>query len=187
VRIPILLYLLALVVRIGLVILFPDPAYPDSYYYVDVARNLAAGHGLNLDFIWIFAEVGNRIPANPVLPIPGNAHWLPLASFIQAPFIAILGPTTLASAIPTVLIGSIAADVVHRPRRRVPQGGRHRRRRPRRDPRGRRGVHGPARELRDPPAARRRDDLADGPRVEGQHRLLCRRGVPRRSRVAGPE
>jgi 4-amino-4-deoxy-L-arabinose transferase-like glycosyltransferase len=111
VRIPILLYLLALVVRIGLVILFPDPAYPDSSYYVDVARNLAAGHGLNLDFIWIFAEVGNRIPANPVLPIPGNAHWLPLASFIQAPFIAVLGPTTLASAIPTVLIGSITAPL----------------------------------------------------------------------------
>ena len=110
-RIPILLYLLALVVRIGLVILFPDPAYPDSYYYVDVARNLAAGHGLNLDFIWIFAEVGNRIPANPVLPIPGNAHWLPLASFIQAPFIAVLGPTTIASAIPTVLIGSITAPL----------------------------------------------------------------------------
>jgi hypothetical protein len=72
VRIPILLYLLALVVRIGLVILFPDPAYPDSYYYVDVARALGAGHGLNLDFIWIFAEVGNRIPANPVLPIPAT-------------------------------------------------------------------------------------------------------------------
>jgi hypothetical protein len=111
VRIPILLYLLALVVRIGLVILYPDPAYPDSYYYVDVARNLAAGHGLNLDFVWIFAEVGNRIPANPVLPIPGNAHWLPLASFLQAPFIAVLGPTTLASAIPTVLIGSITAPL----------------------------------------------------------------------------
>ena len=71
----------------------PDPAYPDSYYYVDVARALAAGHGLNVDFVWIFAEVGGHIPANPILPIPGNAHWLPLASFIQAPFIAVLGPT----------------------------------------------------------------------------------------------
>ena len=99
-RIPLLLYGLAFVVRAILMLQFPDPAYPDSYYYVDVARNLAAGHGLNLDFIWIFAEVGNRIPANPVLPIPGNAHWLPLASFIQAPFIAVLGPTTLASAKP---------------------------------------------------------------------------------------
>jgi dolichyl-phosphate-mannose-protein mannosyltransferase len=111
VRIPILLYLLALVVRVGLVIVYPDPAYPDSYYYVDVARALAAGHGLNLDFIWIFAEVGNHIPASPSLPIPGNAHWLPLASFIQAPFIAVLGPTPWASAIPTVLIGSITAPL----------------------------------------------------------------------------
>ena len=110
-RIPILLYLLALAVRAGLVILYPDPAYPDSSYYVDVARALAAGHGLNLDFIWIFAEVGNHIPANPTLPIPGNAHWLPLASFIQAPFIAVLGPTPWASAIPTVLIGSITAPL----------------------------------------------------------------------------
>jgi 4-amino-4-deoxy-L-arabinose transferase-like glycosyltransferase len=111
VRIPILLYLLALVVRIGLVALYPDPAYPDSYYYVDVARALAAGHGLNLDFVWIFAEVGNRIPLDPTLPIPGNAHWLPLASFLQAPFILLFGPTTLASAIPTVLIGSITAPL----------------------------------------------------------------------------
>jgi hypothetical protein len=111
VRIPILLYLLALAVRVVLVLLYPDPAYPDSYYYVDVARALAAGHGLNLDFIWIFAEVGNHIPANPTLPIPGNAHWLPLASVIQAPFIAVLGPTPWASAIPTVLIGSITAPL----------------------------------------------------------------------------
>ena len=102
---------LARVVRLALVALFPDPAYPDSYYYVDVARALAAGHGLNLDFIWIFAEVGNHIPANPVLPIPGNAHWLPLASYLQAPFIMVLGPTPLASAIPTVLIGSITAPL----------------------------------------------------------------------------
>jgi Dolichyl-phosphate-mannose-protein mannosyltransferase len=111
VRIPILLYLLALVARIGLFALFPDPAYPDSYYYVDVARALAAGHGLNLDFVWIFAEVGNRIPANPTLPIPGNAHWLPLASFLQAPFVALLGPTPIASAIPTILVGSITAPL----------------------------------------------------------------------------
>ena len=73
-RIAVALYALALIVRLGLIMLFPDPAYPDSYYYVDVARALASGHGLNIDFVWIFAEVGNRIPANPTLPIPANAH-----------------------------------------------------------------------------------------------------------------
>lgn len=110
-RTPVALYLLALVVRAVLVALYPDPAYPDSYYYVDVAQAIAAGNGLNVDFIWIFAEVGARIPDVPTLPIPSNAHWLPLASLLQAPFITILGPTALASALPGILIGSIAAPL----------------------------------------------------------------------------
>ena len=92
-------------------LMFPDPAYPDSFYYVDVARALASGHGLNVDFVWIFAEVGGKLPADAVLPIPSNAHWLPLASFIQAPFIALMGATAIASALPMVLIGSLAAPL----------------------------------------------------------------------------
>jgi 4-amino-4-deoxy-L-arabinose transferase-like glycosyltransferase len=111
VRTPLLLYGLAFVVRALLMAQYPDPGYPDSFYYVDVARSLAAGHGLNVDFVWIFAEVGGRLPASPVLPIPSNAHWLPLASFIQAPFVAVLGPTAIASALPMVLIGSLAAPL----------------------------------------------------------------------------
>ncbi|HXG26224.1 MAG TPA: glycosyltransferase family 39 protein [Candidatus Binatia bacterium] len=110
-RTPIALFVLALAVRAVLVALFPDPAYPDSYYYVEVARSIAAGNGLNVDFIWIFAEVGGRIPTEPVLPIPSNAHWLPLASLLQAPFISLLGPTPVASAIPGLLIGSLAAPL----------------------------------------------------------------------------
>lgn len=105
------LYVLALAVRAVLVAIFPDPAYPDSYYYVDVARSIAAGQGLSVDFVWIFAEVGNRLPNPAVLPIPSNAHWLPLASFIQAPFISLLGPTAFASALPGVLIGALVAPL----------------------------------------------------------------------------
>jgi hypothetical protein len=111
VRTPLLLYALALVVRAVLVALYPDPAYPDSYYYVDVARAIAAGNGLNVDFVWIFAEVGNRLPNPAVLPIPSNAHWLPLASFIQAPFVSVLGPTAIANALPGALIGALAAPL----------------------------------------------------------------------------
>jgi hypothetical protein len=111
VRTPVALYALALAVRAVLVALYPDPAYPDSYYYVDVARAIAAGNGLNVDFVWIFAEVGNRLPDPAVLPIPSNAHWLPLASFLQAPFVSLLGPSALANALPGVLIGSLAAPL----------------------------------------------------------------------------
>ncbi len=111
VRTPITLFVLALLVRLALIAIYPDAAYPDSYYYVDVARALASGHGLSVDFIWIFAEVGNRIPDVASLPIPSNAHWLPLASLVQVPFIAVLGPTAFASALPLALIGSLAAPL----------------------------------------------------------------------------
>jgi excinuclease ABC subunit C len=111
VRIPVTLFLLALAVRAVLIATFPDPAYPDSYYYVDVARSIAAGHGLSVDFVWIFAEVGNHLPNPAVLPIPSNAHWLPLASLIEAPFIAILGPNPYAAALPMAIIGSLAAPL----------------------------------------------------------------------------
>ena len=110
-RIPLVLYALALVVRVVLIWQFPDPAYPDSFYYVDVARNLAEGRGFTIDLIWIFPEVGGAIPADPTLPIPSNAHWMPLASLVQVPFIAAFGPTPWASALPFALIGSIAAPL----------------------------------------------------------------------------
>ncbi len=103
--------MLALVVRGLLIWHFPDPAYPDSSYYVDVARQLHAGQGFNVDFIWIFAEVGGVIPADPTLPIPSNAHWMPLASIVQVPFLAVFGDVAWAAALPFALIGAIAAPL----------------------------------------------------------------------------
>ncbi len=111
VRTPLALYALALVVRLVLLAGFPDPAYPDSFYYVNVAHSLAAGHGFSIDAVWIFAEVGGAIPANPTLPIPSNAHWMPLASIVQVPFIWLLGPTAIASALPFALAGALAAPL----------------------------------------------------------------------------
>jgi len=111
VRTAVLLFLLALGVRLALVATFADPAYPDSFYYVDVARSLAAGHGFSVDFVWIFAEVGGTLPANPVLPIASNGHWMPLASLVQVPFIWLLGPTAFASALPFAICGALAAPI----------------------------------------------------------------------------
>ena len=110
-RTPIALFLLAFAARLAAAVHFPDPAYPDSFYYVDVARQLAAGHGFSIDVVWIFAEVGGRIPANPVLPIASNAHWMPLASLVQVPFIWLLGATAIASALPFAILGAIAAPL----------------------------------------------------------------------------
>ena len=108
---PFALFAFALLVRACLFVLHPDAAYPDSYYYVDVARAMQSGHGFNIDFIWSFVDVGGRIPAQPMLPIPSNAHWMPLASLVQLPTMWLLGPTQLASAIPFILVGSLAAPM----------------------------------------------------------------------------
>jgi hypothetical protein len=110
-RIPVALFVLAMAVRAVVFGLHPDAAYPDSYYYVDVARALHAGQGFNIDFIWSFVDVGGRIPAHPILPIPSNAHWMPLAAIIQLPTMWLLGPTPLASAIPFAIFGSLAAPM----------------------------------------------------------------------------
>ena len=135
-RIPLLLYGLALAVRVVLIWHFPDPAYPDSFYYVDVARALPAGQGFNVDFIWIFPEVGGAIPADPVLPIPSNAHWMPLASLVQVPFIALLGAhgVGLRAAVRADRLDRRTADLGDRPRRRGALDRRRRRRGPRRRP-----------------------------------------------------
>jgi hypothetical protein len=111
VRILVALYAIALLVRAVVFGLHPDAAYPDSYYYVDVARALQSWHGFNIDFIWSFVDVGGRIPVNPTLPIPSNAHWMPLAAVIQLPTMWLLGPTSLASAIPFAIVGSLAAPM----------------------------------------------------------------------------
>jgi hypothetical protein len=111
VRTPLALFGLAVVVRAILFALHPDAAYPDSYYYVEVAKALQAGHGFNVDFIWSFVDVGSRIPANPTLPIPSNAHWMPLASLVQLPTMWLLGPTPLASILPFIAAGSLAAPL----------------------------------------------------------------------------
>ncbi|HYM82681.1 MAG TPA: hypothetical protein VEY67_00840, partial [Candidatus Dormibacteraeota bacterium] len=96
-RIPVALYALAAFVRALLAISFPDPAYVDASYYVDAARSIVEGRGLTVDFVWIFAEVGGKVPADPILPIPSFGHWMPLASFVQVPFLALLGEQAIAS------------------------------------------------------------------------------------------
>lgn len=58
-----------------------QPGYTDAYYYANVAKRLAAGQGLTVDFIWNFLEY-------PVtggdLPIASHRFWMPLATALQA-------------------------------------------------------------------------------------------------------
>ena len=107
------LFGVALLVRVAVGTAFAGPAYPDSYYYFSVAHQLASGHGLSLDYIWNFVDVGGRLPAQPGLPIASNAHWMPLASFVQVPFIWLLGPGWLSAGLPMWLVGAAAAPLAY--------------------------------------------------------------------------
>jgi hypothetical protein len=108
---PLVLFAVALLVRVVAGLANPGPAYPDSYYYVNVAHQLAAGNGFQIDYIWNFVDVGGRLPQAPTLPIPSNAHWMPLASMIQVPFIWVLGETPTAYGLPFWLVGALAAPL----------------------------------------------------------------------------
>lgn len=109
--IPVLLFAIALGVRVLTAATFLEPAYPDAYYYANVARELADGNGFSVDFIWNFVEVGGSLPPAGVLPIPSNAHWMPLAALIQVPSIWLLGATPLASALPFWIAAAAVAPL----------------------------------------------------------------------------
>ena len=111
--VPILLFVVALVARALTASIAPEPAYPDAYYYANLARELAAGEGFQVDFIWNFVEVGGTLPAVGTLPIPSNAHWMPLAALVQVPFIWILGPTAQAAGMPFWLVAAAVAPVTY--------------------------------------------------------------------------
>jgi 4-amino-4-deoxy-L-arabinose transferase-like glycosyltransferase len=111
--IPVLLFGVALAARGLVASLFAEPAYPDAYYYANLARELASGHGFQIDYIWNFVEVGGTLPGEGVLPIPSNAHWLPLAALVQVPFIWIMGPSAGAAALPFWLAAAAAAPLTY--------------------------------------------------------------------------
>jgi hypothetical protein len=107
------LFAIAFAARVVTAALFNDPIYPDSLYYANLARELASGHGFQIDYIWNFVDVGGRLPAEGVLPIPSNAHWMPLAALVQVPFIWVLGPTAVASALPFWLLAAGVAPLTY--------------------------------------------------------------------------
>lgn len=109
----VLLFAVALAARLAAGVTLPSPAYPDSFYYVNVARELAAGNGFSVDYIWNFVDVGGRLPERPELPIPSNAHWMPLAALVQVPLLWLLGPSPVAAALPFWVIGAAAAPITY--------------------------------------------------------------------------
>jgi len=96
-----LVFAVALVVRVVFAsqIVFPKPE--DTAYYVGVARNLVEGHGLVSDALWSYGT--------PPLGFPRPAFevWLPLPTFLAAIAMAVGGVSFAAAQWSSVLVGSL--------------------------------------------------------------------------------
>ncbi len=99
------LYTFALTVRLWVVGLISFPLNEGSAYYSTVAANVAAGRGPVIDSIWSYAT------PPLVLPRPAFELWQPLASFVFALPMAVLGPTFDAAQLGAALVGGLIAPL----------------------------------------------------------------------------
>jgi len=107
------LFLVALVARVVAVILVPWPPFTDPAYYSMIAQRLAEGHGFTTPVLWSFIEVGSVIPDPAVLPVPSNAHWMPLTSLVAASSMAVLGPSYIAGTVPLVILSALLIPLTY--------------------------------------------------------------------------
>lgn len=102
---PLVLYLLALGVRLGVTAWVPFPPTEGSLYYLDVARNLVSGEGLVTNVQWSYATPPMGVPR------PAFDLWLPLTSFVDALPMLVLGATHQAGQLGMALLGAAIAPL----------------------------------------------------------------------------
>jgi hypothetical protein len=106
-RMPLFLFVLALVVRVASAWPQAQPGYMDAAYYFDIASSIARGMGLNENFAW------NYLTHPAGLPQPSNAFWMPLTSLIVAPFLWLSGPGYRAAQTPMVLLSALLVPLTY--------------------------------------------------------------------------
>jgi len=99
------LYTLAFVVRSLAIVAISFPLTEGSAYYVAVARSLAEGRGLLINAIWSYAT------PPLVLPRPAFELWQPLASFIAAGPMAVLGTSFAMAQFGSLFLGALIAPL----------------------------------------------------------------------------
>lgn len=99
------LYGIALVIGLLAIALVRDPLSEGTSYYVDVARNLVSGRGLEIDAIWSYAT------PPLTLPRPAFELWQPMASFVAALPMAVFGQSFSAAQLGFVLLGATLAPL----------------------------------------------------------------------------
>ena len=103
--VPVALYAVALAIRAWVIAVVDFPANEGSAYYAAVAANLVDGRGLTIDALWSYAT------PPLVLPRPAFELWQPLASFVAAGPMLILGTSFDAAQVGGALLGALLAPL----------------------------------------------------------------------------
>lgn len=103
--VPLGLFLLALVVRLAVIPLVAFTPTEGSEYYLGVAANLVDGQGLVSDAVWSYATPPQ------VVPKPAFELWLPMATFVAALPMALLGTSLGAAQAGMALLGAAVAPL----------------------------------------------------------------------------
>jgi hypothetical protein len=97
----VVVFLVALAVRVAAARLVVFPTPEDTAYYFGVARNLVEGRGLITDALWSY-----QTPPL-VVPRPAFEVWLPLPTLLMAVPMKLLGATFAASQLLPILAGAL--------------------------------------------------------------------------------
>jgi hypothetical protein len=99
------MFAVALVARFVAAELVPFPHTEGSAWYAGVARNLASGRGLVSDAVWSYAT------PPLITPKPAFELWLPMASFMAALPMVLLGATFANAQLGSLLLGAAIAPL----------------------------------------------------------------------------
>ena len=99
------LYCVGLVAQLTAAVIVNQPLSEGSSYYVAVARNLVEGHGLVINAMWSYAT------PPLVLPRPAFELWQPMASFVAAVPMSLMGTSFDAAQIGFAFLGALLAPL----------------------------------------------------------------------------
>lgn len=103
-----LIFALALAVRLASTWPVSGPSYIDEAYSYAVAGNLLDGRGFVEDFIWIYLD-------NPAgVPHPSHTYWMPLTSIIAWAGMLVFGGTYRGAQVPFAVLSALLAPLAYR-------------------------------------------------------------------------
>ena len=98
-----LVFLVALTIRVVYALSIPIPVSADAAYYVMVAENLCQGRGFVSDYVWNYLA---GVPSH--LPVPSNEYWMPGQSLVISASFLLSGSTSLRAAqAPSLVLGAL--------------------------------------------------------------------------------